>query len=233
MPIAAQAATKHSGMPQSYFGAQGLLIVGAHQDVTGKQHGIGGAPLLQLRLGAPRAAFVFEGIPVVSEAQPPSAFYGQATPAVGIVNTSFEEAADPGSHIWIGVGATIINQRTPLPEIQQVVSSRLIGVRYTLRVREPLRSVGHFVELSVGSAPMLTGADRYVYSDGVTPTVTKDERASEIDVSIALGWRRRATEWLFGIRTLNYTAQFIATKVAADRNVGIGPMLEWRHLLKS
>lgn len=80
--------------------------------------------------------------------------------------------------------------------------------------------------------PTLSGADRYVYSDGVTPTVTKDERASEFDGSIALGWHHRATEWLFGLRTLNYTARFIATGEAADRNVGIGPMVEWRRLLK-
>lgn len=215
-----------------YFGAQGLLIVGTHSDVAGTQHGIGAAPLLQIRAGTKRFAVAAEGIPVVSTPQRASVFYGQATPAVGIVNASVEGALDSHGRMWVGAGTTIINQRTPLPNIEQVVSSRLIGARYTLRMREPLRNGAHFVELSFGVAPTLTGADRYVYSDGVTPPITKDERASEIDGSIAFGWQHRATEWLFGLRTLNYTARFTATNEAADRNVGIGPMVEWRHLLK-
>lgn len=228
----ASAATRSEGLPQAYFGVQGLLIVGAHSDVAGTQHGIGGAPLLQLRVGTKRFAFAAEGIPVVSTPQRASAFYGQATPAVGIVNASLEGALDSRARIWVGFGTTIINQRTPLPNIKQVVSSRLVGARFTFRMHEPLRKLGHFVELSFGVAPTLTGADRYVYSDGVTPTVTEDERASEIDGSIALGWQHRATQWLIGVRTLNYSARFTATSEPADRNVGVGPMVEWRHLLK-
>ena len=228
----ALADTPASPIPQSYFGVQGLMIVGQHRDVAGTQHGIGGAPLLEIRAGTKRFALHLEGIPVVSAPQRASAFYGQATPALGIFNGDVQAALDARRDVWLGIGTTIINQRTPLPNLQQVVSSRLAGVRYTFVVRRPTRSPGHFLEAYLGVAPSLAGVDRFLYSDGVTAPVNKDERASELDASLAFGWHHRRTEWLFGLRTLNFTARFIATGEAADRNVGIGPMIEWRHLLR-
>ena len=221
-----------SPVPRSYLGVQGLVIVGEHRDVAGTQHGIGGAPLLEVRAGFRRFAVHLEGIPVVSAPQRASAFYGQATPALGIFNGDVEAALDARRSLWLGIGSTIINQRTPLPNIRQVVSSRLAGVRYTLVARRPTRSPGHFIEAYLGVAPSLAGVDRFLYSDGVTAPVNKDERASELDASLAFGWQHRSTEWLFGLRTLNFTARFTATGEAADRNVGIGPIIEWRHLLQ-
>ena len=220
-----------SDVPRAYVGVQGLVIVGQHRDVAGTQRGIGGAPLLEVREGTKRIAIHLEGIPVVSAPQRASAFYGQATPALGLFNGDIEAALDPRGRVWLGIGTTIINQRTPLPNIEQVVSSRLAGVRYTLVARRPTRSPGHFIEAYFGVAPSLAGIDHYLYSDGVTPAVNKAERASELDASIAFGWHHRHTEWLIGLRTLNFTARYTATGQAADRNVGIGPMLEWRHLL--
>ncbi|MHB8146241.1 MAG: hypothetical protein ACYDGM_03130 [Vulcanimicrobiaceae bacterium] len=228
----ARADTASARLPRSYFGVQGLVIAGQHRDVAGTQHGIGGAPLLEARAGSKRIAIHLEGIPVVSAPQPASAFYGQATPAVGIFNGEIEAALDARDSVWLGIGNTIINQRTPLPTILQVVSSRLAGVRYTLRAREATHSPGHFIEAYFGVAPNLSGVDHFLYSDGVTAPVNKDERASELDASLAFGWHREHTEWLIGLRALNFTARFTATGEAADRNVGIGPMIEWRHLLR-
>jgi len=89
-----------------------------------------------------------------------------------------------------------------------------------------------FVETLVGVAPSLFGADHYQFSDGVTPPVNRDERASEIDASVAYGWDSGSNEWLVGIRTLNFSAEFTQTGEAADRNVGAGVMLEWRRLIR-
>jgi hypothetical protein len=111
-----------------------------------------------------------------------------------------------------------------------VVSSRLAGARYTLRYR---RSLPHarFLEAFIGTAPYLGGSDVYVFSDGSPPTI-KPERASEIDASLEYGITYRRTQWLIGLRTLNFTARYPVTGLAADRNVGLGPVLEWRDLLR-
>ena len=215
---------------RSYVGIQGLVIVGAHSDVAGTQHGIGAGPLLQVHAEFSRFAVHLEGIPVVSiPGTRPSVTYGQATPKLGIFNGDAEYAIDRGRNAWFGLGETIYNQRTPLPAQAQSVSSRLAGVRYTLRIRHPL-GASHFFEGFVGTAPYLSGSDVYAYTSGA-PSTIKPERASEVDASLAFGFARNRTQWLLGIRSLNFSAMYPLTGAAADRNVGIGPYIEWRTLV--
>ncbi|HVA28569.1 MAG TPA: hypothetical protein VNF68_10335 [Candidatus Baltobacteraceae bacterium] len=215
----------------NYVGVQGLGIVGAHRDIAGSQYGVGAGPLLQAQVGGKRFNVNVEGIPVVSiPGTRPSVAYGQATPKLGIFNGQAQYALDRKASLWIGLGATIYNQRTPLPAQAQSVSSRLSGVRYTVRYIHPARN-GRGIEAFVGVTPTLTGSDVYAFLDGSPPTI-RPERASEIDAQVALTWRHGTSEWLFGIRTLNFAARFLDTGEAADRNVGIGPMIEWRHLLR-
>lgn len=216
---------------KSYVGVQGLAIVGVHTDVAGSQHGIGAGPLLQLHVERSRLAVHLEGIPVVSiPGTRPSVTYGQATPKLGILNGDAEYAIDRGRQAWLGLGETIYNQRTPLPAQAQSVSSRLAGARYTLRLRHSF-SPSHFFEGFVGTAPYLSGSDVYVYLSGA-PNTIKPERASEVDASLALGYTHNRTQWLFGVRSLNFSAMYPLTGAAADRNVGIGPYIEWRTLLR-
>ena len=211
----------------SYVGIQGLALVGVHRDVSGSQYGVGVGPLLQVHVGGARFAVHLEGIPVVSiPGTRPSVAYGQATPAIGIFNGDAEYAIDPRGQIWVGFGETIYNQRTPLPAQAQTVSSRLAGARYTLRFRRPF-GASHFVEAFVGSAPYLSGSDVYVYLNGA-PNTIKPERASEVDASLEFGYTRNRSQWLVGVRTLNFTAMYPLTGQAADRNVGVGPIVEWR-----
>jgi hypothetical protein len=217
--------------PHSYVGVQLLTIVGVHRDIAGSQYGTGAGPLIQAQVGGARLNFNIEGIPVVSiPGTRPSVAYGQATPALGVINDQLQYAIDRDAHVWIGVGQTIYNQRTPLPAQSQEVSSRLAGARYAVRVFHPTRGT-HFLEALVGAAPYLSGADVYAYLNGAPPTI-KPERASEIDASLALGYRQGSSEWLFGLRDVNFAAKFIETGEAADRNVGIGPIIEWRHVLR-
>ncbi len=215
--------------PRSYVGLQVLTVVGVHRDADVNQYGIGAGPLIQARLGGRRVAASIEGIPVVGIPSRASAAYGQATPSLGIFNGQLLAAVDRDAHLWLGLGTTIYNQRTPSPAQHYVVSSRLAGVRYALAYRRPTRN-RHFVEAFVGAAPVLSGTDHYLYSDG-TPSLDRAERASEIDASVSLGWRQRSTEWLIGVRMVNFSAHFVPTGDAADRNVGIGPLVEWRHVL--
>ncbi len=215
---------------RSYAGIQVLALTGAHQDIAGKQNGIAGGALLQLTVSAPRWAVHAEGVPVIgSPQQRSSGFYGAATPALGIFNGTARFTIDRRARIWVGVGTTVINQRTPLPNISQVAYSRLAGGRYEIFARIPTRN-SHFIESTIGAAPRLFGADHFLYSDG-SPPVNKDELAAEEDLSLALGIERRNYELLFGVRTLNFSAKFTRTGEAADRNNGAGLTIEYRRFI--
>lgn len=214
-----------------YAGAQLFALSGVHRDIYVNQYGVGGGPLFEARAASRRMAVHLEGIPVVAVPARASVRYGQATPALGIVNAEAEFAVDRDARLWLGAGMNVYNQRTPLPAISQEVSSRLIGVRYTARYRSPMRGV-HFVEATLGLSPSIFGTDRFLYSDGVTPAVNKPERASEFDASVALGMHRGRNEVLLGLRTLNFGAHFVRDNGAADTNVGTGVMLEWRHFIR-
>jgi hypothetical protein len=215
----------------SYVGLQGLILVGVHRDVAGSQYGVGVGPLVQIHVGTPRFAVHLEGVPVVSiPGVKPSVKYGQATPKLGIFQGQVEAALDKNANFWAGIGETVYNQRTPLPAQAQTVSSRLAGVRLVVRYRRLLAG-SRFVEALVGNTPYLSGSDVYVLLNG-SPNVVRPERASEVDASLAYGVRHRSSQWLFGVRTLNFTARYPVTGLAADRDVGGGPFVEYRQLIR-
>ncbi len=216
--------------PHVYAGVQALLAGGAHTDIAGKQSGVAGGALLQLGVRGRRVGFHAEGIPPVSLPQKPSEFYGQATPQLSLLNAAAEAAVDPAAHWWLGAGMTVINQRTPLPNIDQVVASRLAGARFEISFRKPI-GVSNFVEIVFGGAPHLTGADHYTYSDG-SPGIDKPEVAAEEDGMFAYGVTRGNTQWLVGLRTINFSARYSLTGAAADRNNGAGALLEWRQFVR-
>ncbi|MGZ3499251.1 MAG: hypothetical protein ACXVAK_17100 [Vulcanimicrobiaceae bacterium] len=216
-------------LPPFYVGLQALLVTGVHSDVAGSQRGFAPAGLLELGANIRRFGIRIEGIPPISLPQKPSAYYGQATPQLSLINGAVRFAVDPASRLRIGIGSTIINQQTPLPNINQIAQSRLAGVRYEAVYRTPMRG-RHFFEAVVGGAPQLFGADHYIYSDG-QPAIDKDERASEVDASISVGVRRAQSEVLFGVRTINFAAQFTKTGESADRNNGAGVMVELRRVI--
>jgi hypothetical protein len=212
-----------------YAGLQALLLTGYHKDVAGTQHGIAGGAILQFGARGKRVALHVEGIPPVSLPQGPSAYYGAAVPQLSLINGAFRFAVDPAARWWLGAGETIINQRTPLPNLSQVVSSRLAGVRAEIDFRQPLRA-GTFFEASAGGAPHLTGADRYVYSTG-QPEVDKPEVAAEEDGMLGFGVTRSGNEFLGGLRIIGFSARYALTGAAADRNYGGGLFVEWRKLI--
>lgn len=218
-----------AALATSYVGFQALALTGVHQDVAGAQRGAAAGGFGELQFGGRRLRLHFEGVPVVGIPQRPSAHYGQATPAVGIVDAAVRVGLDPQGRLFAGFGADVINQRTPLPNIDQVVASRLVGFRYEAGYRAPLAG-SHFLEALAGGAPALYGTDIYTYS---IPHVAIDEpeRASEVDYSLAWGMTMRRSELLVGVRAINYAAHFTETGRAADRNAGFGLLAEWRALL--
>lgn len=210
-----------------YIGIQGLFVAGVHTDTGGAQRGVAPGALIEVGAESGRIGFRAEGIPPISLPQAPSAFYGAAIPQLSLINGAVRYAVNPAATLWAGAGETIINQRTPLPNLSQVVGSRLAGVRYEMMYRKPL-SGDHFVELLAGGAPRLTGSDIFIYSIP-HPAVGKPEVASEVDGQIAWGVHTRTGEFLFGLRSINFSARFAVTGEAADRNNGGGAMVEWRR----
>ncbi|HEY9181120.1 MAG TPA: hypothetical protein VIO32_10405, partial [Candidatus Baltobacteraceae bacterium] len=75
------------------------------------------------------------------------------------------------------------------------------------------------------------GADVYTFSDG-SPNVVKPEVAAEEDGMLAYGITRGTSEWLVGIRSINFSARYALTGAAADRNNGGGLLLEWRRYVR-
>lgn len=218
-----------AALATTYIGVQALALTGVHQDIAGSQRGFAGGGFVELQVGGKRLRLHLEGVPVVSVPQAPSAHYGQATPAVGIVDGALRFALDPQGRFFAGVGADVINQHTPLPNLDQEVASRLSGIRYELGYDAPIGD-RHFVEGLVGAVPSLWGKDIYTYSVPV-PSYGEDERASEVDYSLAYGISYSHAEWLFGLRAINFAAHFTATGAAADRNAGFGLLVEWRDVL--
>lgn len=212
-----------------YLGAQALLLTGTHTDIAGTQHGVAGGALIQLGVRTKRFGLRMEGVPPVSLPQAPSASYGQATPQLSLINGNMRFAVDPQAHWWLGAGLTVINQRTPLPNISQVVSSRLAGARYELEYRQDLNP-SHFIEAVFGGAPHLTGSDHYEYSVPHAP-IDRAEVAAEEDAMLAFGITHRNSEWLFGLRSINFSARFLDTGEAADRNNGAGLLAEYRAFI--
>lgn len=212
-----------------YAGAQALLLTGTHTDIAGTQHGVAGGAILQAGVQGRRMALRIEGIPPVSLPQKPSAFYGQATPQFSLIDGAIRVAVDPQARVWLGAGATVINQRTPLPNISQVVSSRLAGIRAEMGLRMPLHGATFF-ETAIGATPHLTGNDLYEYSTP-HPPVVKPEVAAEEDVLVAVGIARARYEWLFGLRTINFSAKYVLTGEAGDRNNGGGAVVEYRAFI--
>jgi len=216
--------------PGTYAGLQGIAVVGVHKDVAGSQTGSGAGALFQAGVFGPRFGVRAEGIPPVSIPQAGSAAYGQATPQLSLFNAAARYAVSRDARLWLGLGATVINQRTPLPAKSQVVGSRLAGARYEIAYRRGFLG-NHFIEMEFGTAPHLSGSDIFTYSDG-SPAVVKPEIAAEEDFSVAFGMRRANSELLLGVRSINFAAKFVRTGEAADRNNGAGLMLEWRRLLR-
>ncbi|MGH7738064.1 MAG: hypothetical protein ACREMP_09400 [Candidatus Tyrphobacter sp.] len=213
----------------TYVGLQALALSGVHQDVAGSQRGFAAGAFIEVQAGGRRVRVHLEGVPVVSVPQRASAHYGQATPAIGIVDGALRFGLDPRGDYFMGIGADVINQHTPLPNLDEVVASRLAGIRYEFGLHVPLGGK-RFVEGLVGAVPALYGRDIYTSTLPVRAQV-EPELASEVDYSVAYGFERGRSQWLVGLRAINFAAHFTQTGAAADRNAGFGLTLEWRSVL--
>jgi hypothetical protein len=77
----------------------------------------------------------------------------------------------------------------------------------------------------------MTGVDHFTYSVPF-PEINKPEIAAEEDALVGYGITRGNTQWLVGLRIIEFSARFAVTGDAADRNNGGGPLLEWRQFVR-
>ena len=82
----------------------------------------------------------------------------------------------------------------------------------------------------MGGAQLLAGVDAALLSP--QPFAVEQTGASELDAMAAFGFRRRNDEFLFGVRTINFSAKFVEDGSAGDRNNGAGLLFEYRRLLR-
>lgn len=217
--------------PQTALGVQALALSGFHREPNYDQSGTGIGALLELSHRWGRMEIHFEGIPVVTTtAHATSQRFGATAPALGVFSATARLALDAHRRLWLGAGTTIINQRTPLPNLARTAESRLAGGRYEIIARLPLRAT-HFVELEAGIIPHMFGSDHFLFDDPAHPPINKDEHAAETDVALAYGIRSSHGAYLIGLRSINFSADFSRPGDAADRNVAYGFTFEARYRL--
>ncbi|MDQ2818624.1 MAG: hypothetical protein M3T49_10535, partial [Candidatus Eremiobacteraeota bacterium] len=209
------------------LGIQGLVLSGRHLQPGHDVSGSGGGALLELNERWPGAQLHLEGIPVIDAAQPTSSSFGSPRQKIGLFNGTLRFPLDGHGRVWAGFGLGVIAQRTTYSDYsEEVDESRLIGTRYDLFARLPL-SKRHFVEANFADMPFMTGTV-HAFSLRFRGSFSQKETAAETDASAAFGWSGGAMEFLAGLRSINYSANYVYGR-PADRNVGFGPTLEARY----
>lgn len=213
------------------FGIQGLALSGAHTTTAGAYSGTGLGALLELQQRWPTVQLHFEGVPDVATATVNTADEGPIRATIGVFSGSALVRLDPHSRFWIGAGDEVLSQQTPQtlnPEVAIVDASRLCGTRFEFATHLPAGR-RQFVETDIALMPSLHGSVQQseTFDNGFTVRGHGDENASMTDISAQFGFRRGAMEYLYGLRSINFDANYTNGR-EADRNAGLGVTAEIR-----
>jgi len=151
-------------------------------------------------------------------------FGGSQDPRVSFLNGELLYAS-PLLPVSLGVGETVLNQRTLYPGTPFVQSSRVVGVRYIARAIL-YTDARQRVEASVAVNPAMqglqytaaTGPGIYATYNGGNPFLPHGEYASLFDSSVRWTIDEGRYAIAYGVRYLNYTAAYSETDQLADRN---------------
>jgi len=141
-------------------------------------------------------------------------------PRVSYLNGELSYAL-PSSPITLGIGETIINQRTLYPGQPIIQASRVVGMRLIARAHlydDGTRSLD--ADFSVN--PALHGlqtneiTDPSIPSSAIIPQLA--EHGSLIDTSLRWSIKEGRYALLYGVRYINYTAGYSRDGSLADRN---------------
>lgn len=217
-------------MCDTQVGLEGIVLSGTHYEPKSDVSGTGGGLFIQIDQRWPAVELHLEGIPSVATAKVDSAF-GPVTASIGMFAATARFRVDRPGRFWAGIGTEVLAQQTPLQGLSRVDASRLAGSRFEIVGRFPL-SRNHEIETMVGAMPHLSGI---VYETVTFPNQSQlvlfsPETASMMDLSVAYGIRHNRSEFLVGVRAINFAAKFPSGR-EADRNVGAGITAQVRFTL--
>jgi hypothetical protein len=211
-------------------GIQGILLSGSHIEPKGTVKGTGGGIFFRVDQRWSAIQLHLEGIPSVAIARVDTGF-GPVTANIGMFAATARFRALRDDRLWVGVGTQVIAQQTPLLGLSKVDNSRLSGSRFEVVGHVPV-ATNRFIEGQIAAMPHLSGLlhQTTTLPDGFRYTVVGPETASLIDFAAAYGITYGKTEYLIGVRAINFAAKF-ADGREADRNVGSGVTAEVRFTL--
>jgi hypothetical protein len=211
------------------------------------------APIFSIEHTQGRFSVFLEGLPPIG----PVAFSDPGPAhATGTKLSLFDGALRytlPGTRLWVGLGATLINQATsyhtvyvePIPgsytitEIyDRVDASRLAGARFEAGAN--LWTDGRQrVDVSVATSPRMhtliraTGTENYSSTNPNMPPASYGlsesdaETASLLDAQARWSFLRGRSTWTVGLRYINHAATFDYDGSEADRNRLVLPFVGW------
>jgi hypothetical protein len=142
----------------------------------------------------------------------------------------------PERSVFGGIGETVYNQSTvdgPASiDPNRDHSSRVTGLRLETGAGTRF-SPNDRLELVVAYNPKMHGI---IHTVTVARSFDDAESATQIDVAVRRIIRHGSSEFVYGLRYLNFTAKYETagqtyTDSLADRNVGILPIVGWRWRL--
>lgn len=146
----------------------------------------------------------------------------------------------PGGRFALGIGESIVNQRTFYSDVNVIQASRVVGARYTLETLLSSTPFGR-LEADLGFNPSMHGVQYTMLPAGISigplgpspaTTVSDGEVGSMVDGSLRWSVPLRRLNFVYGLRYINYTAKYSATGRLADHNHFLMPFigvdLHWR-----
>ena len=149
-------------------------------------------------------------------------FGGSQDPRVSFINGEVLYAS-PLLPVMLGIGETVLNQRTLYPGTPFIQSSRVVGVRYVGRATL-YAGTRQRVEASIAVNPSMQGLQYtaatgpFITFNGSNPLLPHAEYASLVDSSVRWTIDEGRYAIAYGVRYLNYTAAYSENNSLADRN---------------
>ena len=217
---------------ETTLGLQALYFTGTHSEINGSQHFSVPAALVNARQRWNAVDLYVEGIPSTgshSYITAPSGF-PQPVTSLSVFDTVSHVRLDLAGRVWAGGGIAVINQITSIGSPPYSAASRLTGSRYELVGYLPV-ATRSTVELRAALMPAMHGAIVAQLPAYLANQLPTSETAETTDFTGEYVLRSRRVHFGAGLRVINYVAHFVTPPDLADRNSGVGFILEFRYAL--
>jgi len=215
---------------ETTIGLQGLYIAGTHEEINGSQQFNIPAALLNARQRWNAFELYVEGIPSTGShayLTPPSGF-PQPVTSLSLLNALAQVRLDRAGRLWAGGGISVVNQITSIGRPPYSAASRVTGGRYELEGDLPVGRNGA-TELRAAFMPAMHGAIVAQLPPYLASQLPSSEKAETTDFTGEYVLRSGRMRYGAGFRVINYVAHFVTPPEFADRNSGIGYILEIRY----